>query len=72
MLWIFFFIQTFQESLPSFLHLDQPAFKSLPEFVVLSAAGIRRMPDVVLDEFFDLVFPGRPKHMLFDAFYRNH
>jgi hypothetical protein len=63
---VFFLHHTLKQPLASLLHLNQPGLESLPQLVVLGASYIARMPDVMLDELFNLVVPLRLYHAFFN------
>ena len=61
-----------KQSLPSFLHLNQPWLKPLPQLVVFGSSHVWRVPNVMLDELLDLVLPLRPQHVFFHTLHRYH
>lgn len=72
MLGVLLLIKTLEQALPALLHFDETRLEPLPEFVVLSAPHVGGVPDVVLDELFDLVLPHGPQHVLLDALHSDH
>lgn len=65
-------IHRFQKPFASFFHLNQARLKSLPQLIVLSPSGIRRVPDIMLNELLYRHFPLRLNGNFFDGFERNH
>ena len=61
-----------QKSFPSLFHFDQATLKPLPKFVVGGPSDITRVPDIVLNEFFDLVLPLGFEHHLLDGLHCDH
>ena len=59
-------VYVLKQALAAFFHLDEAAFKTLPEFVVGGATDITRVPHVVFDELLDLVLPLGFQHHLFN------
>ena len=59
-------VYVLKQALAAFFHLDEAAFKTLPEFVVGGASDITRVPHVVFDELLDLVLPLGFQHHLFN------
>jgi len=50
-------IYVLKKSFAALLHLNKPTFKSLPKLVVGSPAYIARVPNVMFNELFNLMFP---------------
>ena len=65
-------IDVLQKALPSFFHFNETTFESLPQFVIGSPSHITRVPDVVLDELFDLMLPLWLEHHLLDRLHCDH
>ena len=61
-----------KQALPSFFHLDQTTLESLPQLVVGGTPHVTRVPDVMLDELFNLMLPLRFKHNFLDRLHCDH
>lgn len=65
-------VDVLEQALTSLFHFNQATFEPLPEFVIGSPAYVTCVPNVVLDEFLNLVFPLSLEHDLFDGLDCDH
>ena len=65
-------VQALQQTLSSLFHFNETTLQPLPELVVLSTTYIWSMPDGMLDELLNLIYPLSFKHIFLDWFDSNH
>lgn len=65
-------IKTLQQPLSPFLHLNQPTLKPLPQIIILCSPDIRTVPNTMLDELFNLIYPLGLEHIFLYRFHGNH